>query len=160
MSRVISGSRRTDVPAFYSAWFMRRVHEGFAGVVAPYGGKRYLVSLKPQDVDCFVFWSKDCTPFVPHLDTLDRLGYRFYLNYTLTALPAVFETDVNKAAALKTLLYLSERYSPAHINWRFDPIVLSSITDADFYVRSFEDLAARLASRVERCYFSFVCEYN
>ena len=57
MRRIISVSRRTDIPAFYGDWFMRRIEEGFAGVVAPYGGKRYLVSLVPQDVDCFVFWS-------------------------------------------------------------------------------------------------------
>jgi hypothetical protein len=160
MSRIISVSRRTDVPAFYGPWFMRRIQEGFAGVVAPYGGKRYLVSLTPQDVDCFVFWSKDFTPFVPHLDTLDRLGYRFYLNYTLTALPAAFETNVDKTAALKTLQYLGERYSPRHINWRFDPIILSNINDAGFYLDHFERLAAQLAGRVERCYFSFVTEYE
>ncbi len=160
MRQIVSVSRRTDIPAFYGEWFIRRVQEGFAGVVAPYGGKRYLVSLAPQDVDCFVFWSKDFTPFVPHLDTLDHLGYRFYFNYTLTALPAVFETHVDKAAALKTLKYLSERYSPRHINWRFDPIVLSSITGADFYLDAFERLAAQLAGRVERCYFSFVTEYE
>jgi hypothetical protein len=160
MSRIISVSRRTDIPAFYGDWFMRRIHEGFAGVVAPYGGKRYMVSLMPPDVDCFVFWSKDFTPFMPHLDTLDRLGYRFYFNYTLTALPAVFESRVDKGAALKTLKYLSERYSTRHINWRFDPIILSSITGADFYLDAFERLAAQLAGRVERCYFSFVCEYE
>ncbi len=160
MSRIISVSRRTDVPAFYGDWFMRRIQEGFAGVVAPYGAKRYLVSLAPQDVDCFVFWSKDFTPFVPHLDTLDRLGYRFYFNYTLTALPGVFETDVDKTEALETLQYLGERYSPRHINWRFDPIILSNITDADFYLDNFERLAAQLAGRVERCYFSFVTEYE
>ncbi len=160
MRRIISVSRRTDVPAFYGPWFMRRIQEGCAGVVAPYGGKRYLVSLAPQDVDCFVFWSKDFTPFVPHLDTLDHLGYRFYFNYTLTALPALFETNVDKAAALKTLQYLGERYSPQHINWRFDPIILSNVTGADFYLDHFERLAAQLAGRVERCYFSFVTEYE
>jgi hypothetical protein len=160
VKRIISASRRTDIPAFYGDWFMRRIREGFAGVVAPYGGKRYLISLAPQDVDCFVFWSKDFTPFVPHLDTLDRLGYRFYFNYTLTAVPAAFETNVDKTAALKTLKYLGERYSPRYINWRFDPIILSSITGADFYVDAFEHLAAELAGRVERCYFSFVTEYE
>jgi len=160
MSRIVSVSRRTDIPAFYADWFGRRLREGFAGVVSPYGRTRYLVSLTPQDVDCFVFWSKDFTPFVPHLDTLDRRGDRFYFNYTLTGLPAVFESHVDREAALKTLLYLSERYSPRHINWRFDPIILTSITGPDFWLEAFERLAARLAGRVERCYFSFVTEYE
>jgi hypothetical protein len=158
--RIISVSRRTDVPAFYRDWFLRRLREGYAGVVNPFGGKRYLVSLKPEDVSCFVFWSKDFTPFIEPLETLDRLGYRFYFNYTITALPAVFESHVDKDAALKTLLYLSERYSPAHINWRFDPIVLSDVTDEAFYLDAFHRLASRLAGRVERCYFSFVTLYS
>ncbi|MEN6334840.1 MAG: DUF1848 family protein, partial [Phycisphaerales bacterium] len=55
--RIISVSRRTDVPAFYGRWFMGRVREGFAGVVHPFGGKRYVVSLRPEDVTCLVFWS-------------------------------------------------------------------------------------------------------
>jgi len=160
MKRIISVSRRTDVPAFYADWFMRRIREGFAGVVNPFGGKRYVVSLKPEDVACFVFWSKDFTPFTESLETLDRLGYKFYFNYTVTALPAVFESHVDKDAAFNTLLYLSDRYSPGRINWRFDPIVFSDITDEAFYLDAFARLAERLAGRVERCYFSFVTQYN
>lgn len=148
------------MPAFYGQWFMRRVREGYAGVVHPFGGKRYLVSLKPEDVTCFVFWSKDFTPFVEHLEALDRLGYRFYFNYTVTGVPAVFESGVDKAAALATLKQLSRRYSPRHINWRFDPIVLSSVCDGESYVREFDRLASELEGLVERCYFSFVMPYS
>lgn len=160
MKRIISVSRRTDVPAFYGDWFMERVREGFAGVVHPFGGKRHLVSLRPEDVTCFVFWTKDLTPFVQRLDALDRLGYRFYFNYTVTGVPSVFESHVDKAAALRTLKQLSKRYSPKYINWRFDPIVLSSICDGDFYLTEFERLASELEGLVERCHFSFVMPYR
>jgi len=160
VKRVISVSRRTDVPAFYGEWFMGRVREGFAGVVHPFGGQRYLVSLKPEDVTCFVFWSKDFTPFVGHLETLDRLGYKFYFNYTLTGAPPAFESHVDKAAALRTLKHLSRRYSPTHINWRFDPLVLSSLSDEEFYRREFMRLVQELEGLVERCYFSFVMPYR
>ncbi|MEN6575524.1 MAG: DUF1848 domain-containing protein [Phycisphaerales bacterium] len=160
MKRIISVSRRTDVPAFYGQWFMGRVREGFAGVAHPFGGKRYVVSLRPEDVTCFVFWSKNVTTFVGHLDTLDRLGYRFYFNYTVTGVPSIFESGIDKAAALQTLKQLSRRYSPRHINWRFDPIVLSSICDEDFYLSEFERLARELEGLVERCYFSFVMPYR
>jgi hypothetical protein len=37
MKRIISVSRRTDIPAFYGEWFMSRLDEGFAGVVNPFG---------------------------------------------------------------------------------------------------------------------------
>ncbi len=158
--RIISVSRRTDIPAFYGRWFMRRIEEGFAGVVNPFGGRRYIASLRPEDVTCLVFWSKDFTPFVDDLETLDRLGYKFYLNYTITGTPAVFETDVDRTAALCSLKHLSRRYSPKAINWRFDPIVISSVSDGTLYLKEFERLAGDLEGVVERCFFSFVMLYK
>ncbi len=160
MKRIISVSRRTDVPAFYGDWFMRRIEEGFAGVVNPFGGRRYLVSLRPEDVVCLVFWSKNFTPFVENLKILDGLGYKFYFNYTVTALPAVFESNLDRQSAIETLKLLGRMYSPLHINWRFDPIFLSSLCDRAFFVRAFEQLASDFEGCVERCYFSFVTEYG
>ncbi len=160
MKRIISVSRRTDVPAFYGDWFMGRLAEGFVGIVHPFGGQRYIVSLMPEDVVCFVFWSKNFGPFIENLKIIDRLGYKFYFNYTVTGLPHVFESKVEKEAAIETLKQLSKLYSPKHINWRFDPIIISSICDRDFYIRAFEELASEFAGFVQRCYFSFVVNYG
>ena len=56
---IISASRRTDIPAFYSEWFMRRVEAGFCMVPNPFNAKQVArVSLRPEDVDAIVFWSK------------------------------------------------------------------------------------------------------
>jgi hypothetical protein len=148
------------MPAFYGNWFMGRLAEGFAGVVHPFGGQRYIVSLKPEDVVCFVFWSKNFTTFLEHLKTIGNMGYKFYFNYTITGLPSVFESNVEKQVAVESLKQLSKTYSPKHINWRFDPIVISSISDRDFYMNTFEELASELAGYVERCYFSFVARYG
>ena len=160
MKRIISVSRRTDIPAFYGDWFMRRIRDGFAGVVHPFGGRRYIVTLRPEDVVCFVFWSKDFSPFIENLRILDGLGYKFYFNYTVTGLPDVFETNVDKRAATEALKQLSAMYSPRHINWRFDPIIISSICDRPFYLRAFEELASELEGFVARCIISFATEYN
>ena len=160
MKRIISVSRRTDIPAFYGNWFMKRLREGFAGVVNPFGGHKYLVSLRPEDVRCFVFWSKDFTPFVENLKIIEGLGYKFYFNYTVTGLPGVFETSLNKESAIDTLKLLGRIYSPKHINWRFDPIIISSVCGRDFFIKAFEVLAGEFAGLVERCYFSFVTEYG
>lgn len=173
MKRIISVSRRTDIPAFYGDWFMRRLQEGFAGVVRWHGhpardhglegratGKKYIVPLRPQDVICFVFWSKNFSPFIDNLKVIEQMGYKFYFNYTITALPALFENDVEKQVAIDALKQLSGMYSPAHINWRFDPIILSNEYDRDFYIRAFEKLASEFAGYVERCYFSFVTLYD
>ena len=160
MKRIISVSRRTDIPAFYGDWFMLRLEEGFAGVVNPFGGYKYIVSLKPEDVVCFVFWSKNFAPFIENLKIIDSLGYKFYFNYTVTSLPEVFENDVDKSVAIEAFKNLSRSYSPRHINWRFDPIVISSVTDRDFYLRTFAELASELDGFVERCYISFVTNYS
>jgi len=160
MKRTISVSRRTDIPAFYGDWFMGRLKEGFAGVVNPFSGRRYIVSLKPEDVVCFVFWSKNFQPFLENLKIIDSLGYKFYFNYTVTGLPGVFETNLDKRAAIEALKQLSKMYSPKHINWRFDPIIISSISSRDFWIRAFEALAGEFDRVVERCYFSFVVNYG
>ena len=160
MKRIISASRRTDIPAFYGDWFMHRLAEGFAGVVNPFGGQKYIVSLKPEDVSCFVFWSKNFTPFLENLKIIESMGYKFYFNYTVTCLPGIFESNVAKQDAIETLKRLSKMYSPKHINWRFDPIVISSICDRDFFIRGFKELASCFSGLVERCYFSFVSEYK
>ena len=160
MKRIISVSRRTDVPAFYGDWFMGRLKDGFTGVVHPFGGQKYIVSLKSRDVVCFVFWSKNFSPFIENLKIIDGLGYKFYFNYTVTGLPSAFESNVEKQAAVDALKELSKTYSPRHINWRFDPIIISSICDRDFYIRAFEELASEFEGVVERCYFSFVVNYG
>jgi len=160
MKRIISASRRTDMPAFYADWFMRRLKDGFAGVVNPFSGKKYIVPLKQEDVIAFVFWSKNFAPFLENLKIIDRLGYKFYFNYTITALPPVFESNLDKQAAIAALKQLSKEYSPQHINWRFDPIIISDVCGRDFYIRGFEKLASEFEGAVRRCYFSFVIEYN
>jgi hypothetical protein len=159
MKKIISASRRTDVPAFYGDWFMARLAEAFAGVVNPFGGQKYIVSLRPEDVVCFVFWSKNFATFIENLKAIENMGYRFYFNYTVTGLPEIFESNVDKKAAVNALKTLSTTYSPEHINWRYDKIIISSISDYDYYVEIFKSIASRLAGFVRRCYFSYVVEY-
>jgi DNA repair photolyase len=161
MKKIVSVSRRTDVPAFYADWFMRRLAEGRAGYVQPFGGKRYLVSLRPADAAVFVFWSKNFMPFTEKLRTIKASGYHSYFNYTINNYPRVFEPAVPPAGRLiENLKELSDRHSPAQINWRYDPIVISQRTDYDFHLRNFEKLASALSGYVHRCTVSFVSFYG
>ena len=77
-ARIISVSRRTDIPAFYGDWFMNRLKEGLVGYVNPFGGSKHFVSLLPADVVCLVFWSKNFKPFMDHLKELQGRGDYFY----------------------------------------------------------------------------------
>lgn len=53
---IVSVSRRTDIPAFYSKWFFNRLKEGFVYVINPMNPKQVSkIELNPHTVDCFVF---------------------------------------------------------------------------------------------------------
>lgn len=156
-SKIISVSRRTDIPAFYGEWFMNRLEGGQADYLNSFGGQRHSVSLKPEDVNCFVFWSKNYAPFIDKLKLIEAMGYNFYFNFTITGLPNIFECNlVETDVAIETLKTISQMYSPKHVNWRYDPIVLSDKTDFSFHLKRFEELASKLEGSVERCYFSFL----
>jgi len=159
--QLISISRRTDIPAFYGDWFMRRVAEGFAGWENPFGRQCRLVSLQREDVRCLAFWSKNFRPFLPNLRTLQQQGYPCFFNYTITGLPSVFETHtVPPEDAIASLREIASRFSPDHINWRYDPIVLSDLTPAGYHLARFDELAAALQGQVTRCIISFVWRYS
>lgn len=161
MKRIVSISRRTDIPAFYGPWFEHRMEEGFAGWENPFGGQRYLVSLNPDDVLALVFWSKNYRPFLPVLEKVRARGYPVFFNYTITGLPHEFECHlVPTDDALDSLGQLASLYSPDHINWRYDPIVVSSITPPAFHEARFAELCAKLQGKVRRCYFSYAIMYG
>ena len=53
---IISASRRTDIPAFYSDWFFKRLEEGYLYVRNPMNpGQVSKILLNQDTVDCFVF---------------------------------------------------------------------------------------------------------
>ncbi len=55
---IISASRRTDIPAFYARWFMRRIDEGFVVVRNPRNARQFRrIGLTPERVDALIFWT-------------------------------------------------------------------------------------------------------
>lgn len=83
---IISASRRTDIPAFYSDWLFNRLNAGFAYVRNPMNIHQVSeVNLSPDVVDCIVFWTKNPKPM---LDRLDRLSdYNYFFNLLLIRMP-------------------------------------------------------------------------
>ena len=68
---ILNTGSRTDIPAFFSDWFYRRVGEGFVMARNPY--RPELVSryaLDPQVVDSIVFCTKNPAPMLPRLAEL------------------------------------------------------------------------------------------
>ncbi len=159
--KTISASRRTDIPAFYSPWFLNRIRAGFCHWINPYGGQVYRVSLRPEDCLAIVFWSRNPVPLLPHLNTLRREGYHFYFHYTINGYPRAIESHTPPLrAAVASFGRLAEIVSPDLAHWRYDPIVLGDATPADYHLARFEELARQLEGQTRRCYFSFVDFYG
>lgn len=159
--KIISASRRTDIPAFYGEWLMNRIREGFAGHVNPFSGKKYLVSLKKNDVAAIALWSKNFTPFINNAVLLKDEGCTLFFNYTITGLPAIFEPNCPaEDEAVDSMQQLSSIFSPLHINWRYDPVLVTDITDTQYHVDKFARLCSALSGYVKRCYLSFPTMYG
>ena len=158
---IISASRRTDIPAFYMPWLMNHLRTGCVSYPNPFSGQIYTVSLQPDDVHSIVFWSKNYGRFLPHLDEIAGQGYRFYFHYTITGAPHRLEPHVpDWQQSVRVFRQLAERTSPRHIQWRFDPILLTHELGTEFYINRFRELARALAGATRRCYFSFAIFYD
>jgi len=159
--RVISASRRTDIPALYAPWFMNRVRDGYCHWVNPFGGQVYRVSLLPEDVVAIVFWTRHSAPLHRHLAELEERGLTSYFHFTITGYPRWLEPQAPKLeSALESFRELSGRLGPSRVIWRYDPIILSDRTPAVYHRERFAALAARLRGLTTSCYFSFATFYG
>lgn len=153
---IISASRRTDIPAFYGEWFRNRLQAGWCDVHNPYSGQSYRVSLAPRDVLGWVFWSRNYAPFLDTLHTLHAEGQRFLCHFTINGLPRALEAHTpSSARAVETAHVLSSVFGVDVVQWRYDPILLTSITPPEWHLRNFAALASRMAGATRRCLFSF-----
>lgn len=160
--QVISVSRRTDIPAYYADWFVERLKLGYTAYPNPFSGKPVYVNLNPQNILAFVFWTRNPAPLIKHLDFIDSLyQQRHYMHVTLNGMPKALEARNPKVDfVIDKIRYLSDRYGKHYIQWRFDPIVLSSATPKELIIENFQYIAEQLKGYVEKCIFSFVDLYK
>ena len=139
---IISASRRTDIPAFYSEWFVNRLQEGYCLVPNPFNPRQVSrISLVPESVDAIVFWSKNPAPMLPFLPMVEDLSYRFYFLFTVNDYPKALEPGLPPLVErISTFVELSQRIGPRCVIWRYDPIILSNRTDASYHRKTFENL--------------------
>ncbi len=158
---IISASRRTDIPAFYAAWLMGRLRAGYCVVSNPFNpAQQSRVGLTPQAVDVIVFWTRHPRHLMKYLDEIDRLGYRYYFQYTLMDNPRILDPHTpDVSEALRTFEELSARIGPERMIWRYDPIVFSSETDASFHREVYRRLAAALRGCTLRSVISIMDHY-
>lgn len=158
--RIVSASRRTDIPQFFGAWFARRRRDGYCESRNVFGGA-YRISLREEDVLAYLFWSKNTEPFEGQLRALRAGRVPVAIQFTLTGYGPGVESGIpGLPATVPAFRRASAMLSgPEAIQWRYDPIVLTSKLDADWHRRNFRAIARGLDGATRVCNVSLVEPY-
>jgi hypothetical protein len=159
---IISASRRTDIAAFYSDWFMNRIRAGYCAVPNPMNPRQVArVSLAPEDVTAVIFWTRSPTPLLAHLPELEARGFRYYFQITLLDSPRELDHKTPPLqAAVNAFQTLADRIGAERVIWRYDPIVYSSLTPPAYHIDKFGQIAALLNGYTQRSVISVVDHYR
>lgn len=124
-AKILSASRRTDIPAFYLDWFMEHIRLGFFDIKNPYTRKTRHLSLSETRIDTIVFWSKNYGSLLDQRagEKLQEKGYHLFFHFTINSESPVLEPGIPPLEKrLEQLEALAERFGPQSISWRFDPV--------------------------------------
>lgn len=158
---IISASRRTDIPTYYSDWLLNRIKAGYVYVRNPMNVHQISqISLSPDVVDGIVFWTKNPIPMLDKLDALK--DYMYYFQFTLNSYGADVERKIPSKSKVIVPAFqrLSDLIGPDRVIWRYDPIFLSETYTMDYHIRYFEGLAKRLSPYTKKCTISFLDFYR
>lgn len=157
---ILSASRRTDIPSYYSDWFFKRIQEGYCYVRNPMNAHQISkINLSPEVVDCIVFWTKNPAPM---MERLPELGdYHYYFQFTLTGYGRDVECNVphKKKVVIPTFQKLSDRIGKEKVIWRYDPILFTETYTMEYHLSAFAQIAEALCGYTDKCVISLVDIY-
>ena len=157
---IIQTGMRTDIPAFYSKWFLNRIKEGYVLVRNPYDLQsvtRY--SLSPDVVDLIAFCTKNPAPMLPGMDALKDYGQYWFV--TITPYGRDIELNVpDKEKVMEDFKRLSDIVGINSVGWRCDPILLTEHYTLERHIDDFRHMAKTLSGYTESCVISFIDLYR
>ena len=157
---ILQTGLRTDIPAFYTPWFLNRLEEGFVLARNPYNPTQITrYRLSPDVVDCIGFCTKNPAPLLPHMDRLAAFGQFWFVTITL------YEEDVEphvppKEQVMADFRRLSSILGPQCVVWRYDPILLTEKYTVERHLRDFAAMCADLEGATDTCVISFIDLYE
>ena len=157
---ILSVSRRTDIPNYYSEWFYNRIKEGFLYVRNPMNAHQISeIKITPDVVDCIVFWTKNPLPMIKRIDEIK--DYNYYFQFTLTGYGNDVEANLpnKKTKMIPVFQELSEKIGKQKVIWRYDPIFFSDRYTKEYHLKAFKSIAEALNGYTEKCVISFVDIY-
>lgn len=152
---ILSASRATDIPAFYTQWFFNRLAKGYCRWRNPFNGIDSYVSFR--NVRFIVFWSKNPTPLIPYIQILKEKGINCYFQYTLNDYEAEgLEPNVPLLSErIKTFRKLSSILGQRGVVWRFDPMILTDKISIDDLISKVDNLGQQVSGYTDTLVFSF-----
>jgi DNA repair photolyase len=153
---IVSASRATDIPAFFSKWFFNRLRSGYMRWMNPFNANQIqYVSFSRMRV--IVFWSKNPKPILPYLSELDDAGINYYFQFTLNDYGAEgIEPNVPSLnERVEVFKRLADKVGPERVIWRFDPLILSNSLTVDELLRRITLIASMLKGATQKLVISF-----
>lgn len=159
---IISASRRTDIPAYYSEWFYNRIKEGYCTVPNPFNAEQiYLVDLRPQFVTAIVFWTRNAYPLLKDIEILDERGYKYYFQFTLNNYPKIYEPyNPSLGQSIKCFKEIANKIGKGKIVWRYDPILFTNDLTIEFHKHNFVKIFDEIGNYTKRIVISIVDNYK
>lgn len=155
---IVSASRSTDIPAFYSEWFLSRLKSGYSAWTNPFNGVKSYVSY--EDTRLIVFWSKNPEHLMDENGLLDYLaskGINCYIQFTLNDYVAEkLEPGVPSVEKrIDTFKRLVDRLGFGRVIWRFDPLILTDSISVDSLLGKARFIGDSLKGYTGKMVFSF-----
>ncbi len=157
---IIQTGMRTDIPAFYSEWFINRIKEGFVMVRNPYNPSQVTrYNLSPDVVDLIAFCSKNPSPVFPYMEYLKPYGQYWFV--TITPYGKDIEPNVpDYQKVMEDFKKLSGIVGVDSIGWRYDPIIVDADHSVDWHIARFEEMTRALDGYTGTCVISFIDIYK
>ncbi|HEX3075424.1 MAG TPA: DUF1848 domain-containing protein [Lachnospiraceae bacterium] len=157
---ILSVSRRTDIPNYYSDWFYERVKAGHLYVRNPFNFHQVSrIDITPEVVDCIVFWSKNPRNMMKRLDELDQ--FQYYIQFTLTGYGIDIEPNLpsKREVLIPAFQELSEKIGKEKMIWRYDPILINNRYTLEYHRKAFQEIAKSLNGCTQKVVISFIDFY-
>jgi hypothetical protein len=154
---IISASRSTDIPAFFSTWLIERLNAGYAVWYNPFNkANPYYVSFEAARL--FVFWTKNPRPLMPYLDEIRNRDINFYFQFTLNDYTQEkFEPNLpDLDERINTFRELSDKIGKARVIWRFDPLIITPRLSPERLLEKIENIGNQIKYKTDKLVFSFV----
>ena len=139
---IISASRREDIPAFRTEWFLEKLKEG--KVIMSSSFTDYEISFEKTKL--IVFWTKNPQPLIEHLD---KIPYKYYFHFSLNDYPEYELNIPSLEERIKTFQELSDRIGKHKVIWRYDPIIVNQKIRSDEILSRIENIGNQLYNYTE-----------